>query len=370
MEALDLCSPAKGDFRLSNTSYDEVALRPHIRQWNVKMTDKIDDQPPESVDKTKDKSPDSADKIEENLAIFDFDSLPKNAEWFDKNPHMRPFTAGVLSYLCSVYNLKRGFCRPHDHSKGPRFLFNEKKDGSILRVHLAQRHLTVYISGPKSWVKAHGATQYQGHRGGNSSGEVSKTYRMKFKIEEPVHLEHVERFLLKVNIYNFNQAKLGFWKTAPTNWVDFNDQLQVSSFAMQATQRLIQWHEELLGRKFERWLKNGHLAVSEVGGENKIETSSRERADFTFRLKGKPVLAELKSVCNYKYSVKSCIRKATGQLLEYGFYNYNKDFSELWIVVDGTPEQADIEYIERLQTKFNIQYRLYYLEGDEFTLAC
>jgi len=311
----------------------------------------------------------SNDRTEENLTIFDFDSKPNNAIWFSKNQGMRKLADGVLSYLCSVYNLKDGWCRSHDHSQGPRFVFNERCDGSTVRIHLAQTHLTIYISGPKSWEKAYGAKEFKGQRP-HPTADVPIHYKVVFTVNEPADLEEVERFLLKVNINNFNPVKLALWKDEALGWDKFNDQLSTSTYAAQSAQRLIEWHEKQLGNRFACWLKNCHLDVSEVVRENPIEKKTREEADFTFKLQGKPVLAELKSVRNYKHSVKSCIRKATGQLLEYGLYNEDKGFTELWIVVDGIPEPADIEYIERLRTKFGIQYRLYYLEGNEFTLAC
>lgn len=78
-----------------------------------------------------------------------------------------------------------------------------------------------------------------------------------------------------------------------------------------------------------------------------------DAVDLALRHDNKDVFIEIKIAL----SAKQCIRQALGQLLEYSFYPGRREAQELVIVGEHEASVEDVEFLARLQQKFDLPVR-------------
>lgn len=125
-------------------------------------------------------------------------------------------------------------------------------------------------------------------------------------------------------------------------------------------------NEKILSNHFGAWLS---LEGYEKIYPERRKKESNDRFDYTFVKKEQGselnFIAELKTAKRDPGTVKNCIRLALGQLLDYAFYgNRINQFNQLWIVVDKTPVEDDIDFIRFLSKKFNLPLRLVFQKSE------
>ncbi len=115
-------------------------------------------------------------------------------------------------------------------------------------------------------------------------------------------------------------------------------------------------HNELSNMMVEYLKKNGYTKVK--AEENYVDIKCVDKT-------GKKIFFELKTA----QSVKSAIREALGQLLEYNHYPDTNKADKLIIVTKYEPEQKDIQYLTELRTRYNLPVYYQYFDMDKKTLS-
>ena len=111
-------------------------------------------------------------------------------------------------------------------------------------------------------------------------------------------------------------------------------------------------HNELSNAMVEYLQKNGYKNVK--AEENFVDIKCIDPA-------GKMIFFELKTA----QTVKSAIREAIGQLLEYNHYPNTKKADKLIIVTKHEPEKSDVQYLLGLRMVYNIPVYYQYFDMDK-----
>jgi len=301
-----------------------------------------------------------------NSQLLDLSNKPNMQQWFNEHPNSTKRVLGVVEYLMSHFDMDNGSCVVHDYKDKPQFIFNSSKaDKYTVRVFPRIDFVTVTFAGPPSWIEKHNAKEFQGNRGGNPDAEVSKNYRVDFRIRTTDDFKDIETFLNHGDVANFNIKNKSIWIDT-FDWSGFNEKLKQTIYTQEVSERLITQYEQLLGNHFGYWLSTQINEVKNIIREDKADKITREQVDFSFKLKGAFIAAELKSTRNGAVTVKSCIRNAIAQLLEYALYRDDNGYEQLWIVVDKKPNKVDVDYIKTLKKKYNIPLKIVYFDGNKF----
>lgn len=123
-----------------------------------------------------------------------------------------------------------------------------------------------------------------------------------------------------------------------------------------AFSRLIVPRHKSLANAFRLWLRTRHQTESQW---------ERRQIDLRFVVRKTRVLAELKIA--YGGQTRHAIREALGQILEYNYYPKRQAFDEWLLVLDATPEQSDLVFIERLRQQWGLPIFLGWQSSVAFT---
>lgn len=132
---------------------------------------------------------------------------------------------------------------------------------------------------------------------------------------------------------------------------------QIGSIKVKAAEYIMHLQHNELSNSLVDYLKNN--------GYKNIKVEDNYVDIKCINAVGKKIFFELKTA----KTVKAAIREAIGQLLEYNHYPDSNKADKLIIVTKHKPEEADVNYLERLRARYNIPIYYQYFDIEKKLLS-